>query len=83
MCRSIFVLSHANKALTSTGPIAGYQRSKGNIKVLEHAAHAGDENALWEHLGRVLAQELLRASIRADCQNRCPLVLRTPCKTQL
>jgi len=83
MSRSTFVLSYANEALTSTGAIAGYQRSEGNIKILEHAAHAGDEKALWEHLGRVLAQKLFRAGIRADCQNRCPLVLRTPCKTQL
>ena len=70
------------RALTSTGAIAGDERRKGNIKVPEHAAHAGDEDAVGEHVGRVLAQKLLGASVGSYCQNRRALILRIPCNAQ-
>ena len=65
------------------GAIAGDERRKGDVKVCEHAADAGDENAAGEHVRRVLAQQLLRSGIGPDRQNRRALVLRAPGNAQL
>ena len=74
---------HQLRALTGTGAVAGYEWRKGHIKLAEHAAHTGDEDAVREHVRRVLAQKLLRAGVGTDCQNRRALVLRVPRNAQL
>ena len=82
-CRRYRAEKLQGSGYTCAGAIAGDQRREGHVEVGEHAADAGDEHAAGEHVGRVLAQQLLGAGIGPDCQNRRALVLGTPVDAQL
>ena len=53
-------------ALTSAGPIGGYQRSIHNIKIWQDASQHRNDHSVWEHLKGELSCKLGWSCIAAD-----------------
>ena len=60
-------------ALTSAGPIGGYQWSVNNIKIWQDTSQDRNDHSVGEHLGGELAFKLGWGCVAANSQNWCQL----------